>query len=101
MRQLEEKHIKAPSSINGLVGYLERNRSFMPCYAVRRKLGLRNSSNRGEKANDIIVAARQKHNGMSWSQSGSSALATLQTLVCNDTHGKWLEDRAVDFQMAA
>lgn len=101
LRQLEEKHIKAPSSINGLVGYLERNRSFMPCYAVRRKLGLRNSSNRGEKANDIIVAARQKHNGMSWSQSGSSALATLQTLVCNDTHGKWLEDRAVDFQMAA
>lgn len=101
LRQIEAKHVKAPDSINGLVGYLERNRSYIPCYVVRRKLGLRNSSNRGEKANDIVVAARQKHNGMSWSQSGSSALATLQTLVCNDTHGKWVEERAVDFQMAA
>jgi hypothetical protein len=101
LRQVEPKHIKAPDSINGLVGYLERNRSFIPCYVARRKLGLRNSSNRGEKANDIVVAARQKHNGMSWSQPGSSALATLQTLVCNDTHGKWLKERAVDFQMAA
>lgn len=101
LRQIDSKHIKAPDSIHGLVGYLERNRSFIPCYVVRRKLGLRNSSNRGEKANDIVVAARQKHNGMSWSQSGSSALATLQSLVCNDTHGKWLDERAVDFQMAA
>ncbi len=101
LRQIESKHIKAPDSIEGLVGYLERNRPFIPCYVVRRKLGLRNSSNRGEKANDIVVAARQKHNGMSWSQPGSSALATLQTLVCNDTHGKWLEERAVGFQMAA
>jgi hypothetical protein len=39
----------------------------IPVYAVRRQLGLRNSSNRGEKANDLLVAARQKHNGMSWS----------------------------------
>jgi hypothetical protein len=101
LRQIEPKQIKAPNSIDGLVGYLERNRSFIPCYVVRRKLGLRNSSNRGEKANDLVVAARQKHNGMSWSQPGSSALATLQTLVCNDTHEKWLEERAVDFQMAA
>jgi hypothetical protein len=101
LHQIESKYIKAPDSIKGLVGYLERNRSFIPCYVVRRKLGLRNSSNRGEKANDIVVAARQKHNGMSWSQPGSSALAALQTLVCNDTHGKWLEERAVDFQMAA
>jgi hypothetical protein len=31
---------------------------------VRRELGLRNSSNQGEKANDLLVAARQKHHGM-------------------------------------
>jgi len=101
LRQIEPKHIKAAASIDGLVGYFERNRSYIPCYVVRKKLGLRNSSNRGEKANDVVVAARQKHNGMSWSQSGSSALATLQALVCNDNHGKWLEKRAVDFQLAA
>jgi hypothetical protein len=101
LRQLEPKHIKAPGSIDGLVGYLERNRLYMPCYAARKKLGLRNSSNRGEKANDVVVAHRQKHNGMSWSQSGSSALATLQALVCNDNHGQWLEKHTVDFRLAA
>lgn len=101
LRQIDSKYIKAITSIEGLVGYLERNRSYIPCYVARRKLGLRNSSNRGEKANDIVVAARQKHNGMSWSQSGSSALATLQALVCNDNHKKWLEERVVDFRLAA
>ena len=101
LRQVDPKHIKAITALDGLVGYLERNRSYIPCYAVRKKLGLRNSSNRGEKANDVVVAARQKHNGMSWSQSGSSALATLQALVCNDNHGQWLEERVVDFGLAA
>jgi hypothetical protein len=101
LRQIDPKHIKAAASIEGLVGYLERNRSYIPCYAVRKKLGLRNSSNRGEKANDVVVAARQKHNGMAWSQSGSSALATLQALVCNDNHTQWLKERAVDFHLAA
>lgn len=101
LRKIDPKHIKAADAIQGLVAYLERNRPFIPCYAVRKKLGLRNSSNRGEKANDIVVADRQKHNGMAWSQPGSSALATLQTLVCNDNHGQWLEEHTVDFRLAA
>jgi hypothetical protein len=101
LRQLEPKYIKAAAAIDGLVGYLERNRSYIPCYAVRKKLGLRNSSNRGEKANDVVVATRQKHKGMSWSQVGSSALAALQALVCNDNHGQWFEERTVDLHLAA
>lgn len=99
--QLDAKHVKSVEAIKGMVGYLERNRSYIPCYAARKKLGLRNSSNRGEKANDLVVADRQKHKGMSWSQTGSSALATLQALVCNDNHGLWLEKHAVDFHLAA
>ena len=55
----------------------------IPVYAVRRELGLRNSSNRGEKANDLLVAERQKHNGMSWSPSGSVALASGTALKHN------------------
>ena len=35
--------------------------------ALRANLGLRNSSNPVEKANDLVVAGRQKHNGMAWS----------------------------------
>lgn len=101
LRQVDLKHIKSPDAVDRLVAYLERNRHNIPCYAARRKLGLRNSSNRGEKANDLVVSARQKHNGMSWSQEGSSALATLSALVANDNHCQWFEERTVDFRLAA
>jgi hypothetical protein len=101
LRQIDPKHIKNHDAVDRLIAYLERNRQYIPCYAARRKLGLRNSSNRGEKANDLVVSARQKHNGMSWSQEGSSALATLSALVANDNHRPWFEERRVDFRLAA
>ena len=101
LRQVDPKHIKSSDAVERLIAYLERTRQYIPCYAARRKLGLRNSSNRGEKANDLVVSARQKHNGMSWSQDGSSALATLSALVANDNHRPWFEKRTVDFRLAA
>jgi hypothetical protein len=101
LRQLEATHIKSPEAVEKLVGYFERNRRYIPCYAARKKLGLRNSSNRGEKANDLVVSDRQKHNGMSWSQDGSSALSTLRALVCNDNHRQWFETGTVSFHQAA
>ncbi len=101
LRQVEHKYVKSADDIEKLVGYFERNRQHIPCYAARKKLGLRNSSNRGEKANDLVVSFRQKHNGMSWSQQGSFALSTLDTLVRNDNHQQWFEERTVDFSLAA
>jgi hypothetical protein len=101
LHQVETTHVKSPEAIEKLIGYFERNRRCIPCYAVRKKLGLRNSSNRGEKANDLVVSYRQKHNGMSWSQDGSSALSTLRALVCNDNHGQWFEAGTVSFRQAA
>jgi hypothetical protein len=41
------------------------------CYALRKKLGLRVSSNPVEKANDLLASNKQKHQGMSWSADGS------------------------------
>ena len=101
LNQVDSKHVKAADALERLVRYLERHRPYIPCYAARKKLGLRNSSNCGEKSNDLVVSSRQKHNGMSWSQPGSSALATLRTLVCNDTCQQWFETRTVDFHLAA
>ena len=75
LKSLPEAEIKNEDELIHLVQYLAKNRLMIPVYAVRRELGLRNSSNRGEKANDLLVAERQKHNGMSWSLSGSVALA--------------------------
>ena len=59
------------------------------CYSVRQQLGLRNASNQGEKANDPIVADRQKHTGMNWSKPGSAALATVSAWTRNREYKRW------------
>ena len=51
---------------------------------MRKELGLINSSNQGEKSNDIIVAQRQKHNGMSWVVEGSAALGHIKQIEINE-----------------
>jgi hypothetical protein len=71
----------------------------VPCYALRERLGLRNSSNRGEKANDLVVARRQKHNGMSWSDDGSFAFATVATAVSNGELDNWVHRRLFSFNL--
>ena len=101
IKTLEQSDIKNPEAIEGLVGYFERNRAHIPCYAVRKELGLRNSSQLGEKMNDLVVADRQKHNGMSWSVSGSVALASLTALGRNNEHARWFEEGDLEFKLAA
>jgi hypothetical protein len=101
LSELNEKLIKNQDVCNNLINYLKRNQPYIPCYAVRKKLGLRNSSNIGEKMNDLIVSNRQKHNGMSWSRSGSVALATLTALKRNKEYVNWFEDGDLKFKLAA
>ena len=93
--------MKNPDAIRVLLGYLERNRPYIPCYDVRKRLGLRNSSNIGEKMNDLLVSDRQKHKGMSWSVSGSSALAALEALKRNNTYQHWFEYHEIPLKQVA
>ena len=101
LREIPEKDIKDTQSLEKLIAYLQRNRPCIPCYAARKELGLCNSSAVGEKANDLIVSERQKHNGMSWTKKGTVALATITALKQNNEHTKWFEDQEIDFKMAA
>ncbi len=101
LRSIDKSKLKQGKSIDRLVGYLERNREFIPCYALRKELGLRNSSNKGEKENDICVAGRQKHKGMSWSKTGSVALATVTALYRNNEQKKWFSEGTLSFSWAA
>ncbi len=55
------------------------------------------SSNPVEKANDLLVSNRQKHNGMSWSASGSNSLATLTNVRRNHEHMQWLLHHDIRF----
>jgi hypothetical protein len=97
LQTLEPSTIKNQDALDTLIAYLQRNRSWLPCYSVRKRLGLRNSSNQGEKANDLIVSDRQKHNGMSWSKSGSVALATVSALVKNREYKRWFQTGTLSF----
>lgn len=90
LRGLQPDDLKDADQIEKLIGYFSRNSRFIPCYALRQKLGLRVSSNLVEKANDLVVSNRQKHHGMSWSASGSTSLATLTSVRLNDEHMQWL-----------
>ena len=67
LETLPAAEVKDPDSIERLRNYLDRNEHSIPCYALRRRLGLRNGSSPVESANNQVTARRQKRNGMSWS----------------------------------
>ena len=92
LRSINPDEIKDPNQIEALVGYLERNRSWIPNYAMRRRLKLCNSSNPAERTNNLIASQRQKKNGMSWSTDGSQALSALACVVLNNCIKEWLTE---------
>lgn len=100
LQTVEPASIKNQDAFDTLIDYLQRNRPYLPCYSVRKRLGLRNSSNQGEKANDLIVSDRQKHNGMSWSKSGSAALAAVTALARNREYNRWFQTGTLSFSLA-
>ena len=93
--------IKNQTRMAELISYLERNKPYIPCYEIRKALGLKNSSAIGEKMNDLVVAERQKHNGMSWSKEGSVALASITAVKRNNESRKWFDEKELDFRLVA
>jgi len=100
LEEIDTGQIKNQSAVEKIVEYLHRNKPYIPCYAIRKQLGLPNSSNIGEKMNDLIVSERQKHNGMSWSKGGSVALASITVLKRNRETKSWFEKREIEFKLA-
>ena len=72
--------------LDELINYLSNRREFIPNYRERRAQRQYIGSAPVEKGNDLIVARRQKHQGMHWSEQTSDALAALRTLMLN---GGW------------
>jgi hypothetical protein len=89
--------VKNSKAIERLVAYLDRNRKGIPCYALRSKLKLPNSSNPVERCSNMVTAKRQKHHGMSWSENGSYALTALNAVTLNKASGQWVEHRTLPF----
>jgi hypothetical protein len=101
LNETDTSLIKSQTKMTELISYLERNKPYIPCYEIRKKLGLKNSSAIGEKMNDLVVAERQKHNGMSWSKEGSVALASITALKRNNESRKWFDEKELDFKLVA
>lgn len=99
LESIPEKSIKNQQRLDEAIDYLKRRRPHIPCYALRSLLGYRNSSNPAEKANDRVVAVRQKHNGMSWSSAGSSSLALITALELNNELSIWISTGTIPFNI--
>jgi len=97
LRNIPPEDIKSQPSVERLAGYFERNRPWLPCYALRARLGLPNSSNPVERSNNLVTASRQKKNGMSWSEPGSQALTALTAIVLNGHKHTWVRRRKIPF----
>jgi hypothetical protein len=84
---------RKPDWIDGLIGYLEKRRSYLPNYKARKEAGLWIASTRVEKFNDWSVSQRCKWRGMSWTPQGVMALAVLEAARRNGELDAWRHDR--------
>jgi hypothetical protein len=99
LQNIDSKIVRNQDVLLYLIEYLERVRGYIPCYAMRKQLGLRNSSGIGEKCNDIIVAKRQKHNGMSWSNSGSISFGAVAATTYNGQINSWIHHQDINLEL--
>ena len=101
LNDIKKKNIKNDRKLNELKDYILRKTPMLTCYALRHELGLKISSNRVEKENDLVVASRQKHNGMSWSDKGSGAIAIITAASRNNELDSFLVSKQIRFKLCA
>jgi hypothetical protein len=86
---------KNEAKLDELIGYLRAREPWIPNYRERRIDRQYIGSAHVEKANDLIVARRQKNRGMQWSEETSDALAGLRTLLLNCGWDRYWQQREV------
>jgi hypothetical protein len=82
-----------PDWIDGLIGYLENRRAYLPNYQARQEAGLWIASTRVEKFNDWSVSQRCQWRGMSGTPQGVVALAALEAARRNGELDDWRQNR--------
>jgi hypothetical protein len=81
--------------LDTLIAYLQARQAWIPNYRQRRIDQHSIGSGHVEKANDLIVARRQKGPGMQWSLETSDALAALRTLLLNGGTSRYWQQRQI------
>jgi hypothetical protein len=83
------------------IHYLDTRRPIIPCYRERHRARQYIGSGQAEKANDLLVARRQKNQGMHWSEETSVALMRLRTLRLNGDWNRYWQRRQAPSLLAA
>jgi hypothetical protein len=78
-----------------LLAYLRDRSPYLTDYCRRRNSCEYVGSGHVEKANDLIVAQRQKGTGMHWSEETSDGLAALKTLMLNGGWDRYWAEKEV------
>ncbi|MDQ5852059.1 MAG: hypothetical protein M3380_08320, partial [Chloroflexota bacterium] len=99
--EAQRPEAKNEAKLDELIGYLRARASWIPNYRERRIDQHYIGSGHVEKANDLIVARRQKNRGMQWSLETSDALAALRTLMLNGGWTRYWHQREVLSLVAA
>jgi hypothetical protein len=81
--------------LDELINYLTAREPYIVNYKERRAKRIYIGSAHAEKANDLIVARRQKHKGMHWSEETADGLAALKTLMLNGGWDLYWQERKV------
>ncbi len=93
--EAERAQAKNAAKRDELVGYLQAREAWIPNYRQRRIERKYIGSAHVEKANDLLVARRQKNRGMQWSAATSDGLAALRTLMLNSGWEHYWQQREV------
>jgi len=93
--EAERPESKNEAKLDELIAYLRARQPWIPNYRQRRIEQRYVGSGHVEKANDLIVARRQKNRGMQWGEATSDALAALRTLMLNGGWERYWQHRAV------
>jgi len=92
---------RRPAPLDEWIAYLEARRTAIPCYRERHRQCQYIGSGQAEKANDLLVARRQKNQGMHWSEETSVALMRLRTLRLNGDWDRYWHQRTFPSLLAA
>ncbi len=93
--EAERPETKNEAKLDELIVYLQTRTAWIPNYRQRRIERKYIGSGHVEKANDLLVARRQKNRGMQWSEATSDALAALRTLMLNGGWERYWQQREV------
>ena len=100
LENIKPEEVKNRAALDELIDYFKRKGVYCTCYALRRRLGLRNSSNVVEATNNRNTSSRMKHRCMTWSLPGSSSIVSLKTVKLNRETGMWYDGSSFSFRQA-